>query len=431
MGTKLAAKETLKLTNESVKSIPLAETGKHYIYDSERRGFCVRVTPTGKFYAVRLKIRGKEFQRSIGRVEDMTAIAARNLAEVIIGELRKGVDRNTERREAIKKAEEDASAAKFEEERLAAEAVTISGALETYLAKKKLKPRTVSDYNGLVELELSAWAKKPLQEIDKDAAELKFKQIAEERGMTRAVHALRLCRFLCRDRGKGLQNWAGIPLKSNVRKTTLKHHDGKTIYSTLTGLTHELAASKYVMALLLTGCRRGELANVLVSDVGAACRTLTIRDPKNGKDHIIQCSTQLKGILEGLVKDADGDPRPPDALLFGLCGDPRKTLKRINDAVQKSSDISSESNGTAVINKRFSLHHLRKLCGITLNHLRFPHATIQAVLNHTPESDDVTSRNYIEVDAEEKRCAWQAMSDYYATSAAKVIQIPTPQQAAA
>lgn len=430
MGVKNEAKTTAKLTNEMVKGLPLAATGKHYVYDTERRGFCVRVTPTGKFYAVRIKINGKEFQRSLCRVEETTAIAARNKAEVIIGELRQGLDRKAEARKEKQQQAEAVQAAKEEAERIAAGAFTISTALVTYLGKKKLKPRTIDDYNSIAEVELAEWVNKPLAEIDRDTAELKFKEITEDRGKTRAVQALKLCRMLCRDRKQGLQDWTKFFPKGNVRKTQLKHHDGKIIYSTLTGLTHDLAASKYVMALLLTGCRRGELASVLVSDVGLNCRTLTIRDPKNGKDHIIQCSTQLKAILEGLVVDGDGDKRPADAKLFGLCGDPRKTLKRINSAVQVEADQSAELNGTAVIDKQFSLHHLRKLCGITLNHLRFPHATIQAVLNHTPDAEDVTSRNYIEVDEEEKRCAWQAMSDYYAASLAKVIPIPTQQAAA-
>lgn len=418
MGTKLEAKASVKLTNESVRMIPLVASGKTYVYDTERRGFCVRVTPTGKFYAVRIKVHGKEYQRSICRVEDATAVAARNRAEIIIGELRQGVDRNKERREAAKIQKE-------ESERISKEAATLTIWLEDYLGRKTLKPRTVNDYRSILAVELLEWADKPLREIDRNAAELKFKEIFHDRGVTRAVHALRLCRILCRDAKVGLQDWGKLFPKLPPKKTTLRHGDGKIIYNQLQDLKHHLAASKYVMALLLTGCRREELAEVLVSDVGAGCRTITLPDPKNGKPHVIQCSTQLREIVESLVVDKDGDSRPADAKLFGLCGDPRKTLKRIKEAVQKAADAASEANGTAVINKHFSLHDLRKLCGITLNHLRFPHATIQAVLNHTPDANDVTSRHYIDVDPEELRLAWQALADYYSSGKGNVIQLPT------
>lgn len=427
MSGKRIAQQVVKLTNESVKALPFADKGKHYVYDSERRGFCVRVTPSSKFYAVRLKLNGEDCQRSIGRVEELTAVAARNRAEVIIGELRSGIDRNKERRAAIHQAR----AAKATAQAEALAAPTVSSSLADYLSKRKLKPRTVADYNGILGRELKSWANKPLHEIDRHEVELKFRELTDIHGESRAAQAMRILRAICKNSKDkvGLQDWGKLFPKPKVAKTGLRHADGKIIYKALVDFPNPLAASEYILAVLLTGARRTEMAEVLVGDVGPGARTITLRDTKNGKDHVIQCSTQLRAIIEPLTKDQDGDKRPADAKLFGLCGDPRKTLKSINKTVQEAADIAAE-NGAATIDKSFSLHSLRKLCAITLNHLRIPHATIKAVLNHTPDARDVTALNYITVDEEEMLMAWQALGDYYSATTAHVIQLPTIKAAA-
>lgn len=434
MGTKRVAIQTMKLTNESVKNQPLVASGKAYIYDTERRGFCLRVTPTSKFYAVRIKVGGKEYQRSICRVEDSTAVAARAKAEVMIGEFRQGIDQKAIKRaeaEAAKKAADDA-------EQLQANQVTLSTALADYLptaisarTKRPLKERTKSDYRYLMDNELKLWNETPLASIDRDMAGSMMATISGARGSTRAVHAMRLVRLLCRKNKSGLLDWEGFGLTTRARKTGLRPTDGRILFEALGDMTHNLASSPYVMALLLTGCRRGELAKVLVSDVGHGGRTITLRDTKNGSDFVIQCSTQLREIVCKLIVDKDGDPRPADAALFGLCGDPRRTLENCNRIVQAAADEASAINGTAMLDKSFSLHSLRKLCSITLTHLKYPESVVDAVLNHAPDSSNVTRHNYIgEIDPEDMRLAWQALADYYAATQTNVIQLPVIKAAA-
>jgi integrase len=428
MGTKREAKQVAKLTNELVKVTPLAASTSYNIYDTEQRGFCLRVTPTGKAYGIRVKIGGKEYQRSLGRAESTTATAARGKAKTLIGDLINGIDKKKADREK-KKAEKELPPAKD---------LTLEQALESYLSvavnlkrdNKPLKERTKTDYRYLMKHELNEWSQIPLKDITREKADaIRFK-VVEERGATRGVHAMRLIRVLCRKYQIGLQNWEKFFPRSNPRKTGLRPHDGKILFGALSGMTHNLSSTPYVMALLLTGCRRGELANVLVSDVGSDGRTITLRETKNGSDHVIQCSTQLREIVKRLLLDKNGEKRIPDAKLFEHCGDPRKTLIRCNKILQEAADEASEANGTAIVDKSFSLHDLRKLCAITLNSLGCTHSVVMAILNHTPDAGDVTSRHYLgEIDAEEKRVAWQKLADYYSSLAANVIQLPTARAA--
>lgn len=434
-GQKKQAKRTAKITNELVKTTPLATGQPFNIYDTELRGFCLRVTRTNKSYGVRIKVGGKEVYRSIAAIGRTgcpdTATRARDRAKALIGELVKGIDTKADEK-TKKRAEREAAKAKNVEP----EVLTLASALESYIAvainlkqDKPISERTKSDYRYIMTHELKEWANIPLESIDRKMADAMRIKIVQERGATRAVHGMRLVRTLCRKYKVGLLDWENFFPKSTVRTTELEPDDGKILFEALSEMTHHSSSSRYVMALLLTGCRRKELADVLVSDVGQDGRTITLRETKNGNKHVIQCSTQLREIVKGLMVDSDGDKRQGDFKLFGKCGDPRKTLINCNKVVKDAANAASEANGTAILDKSFSLHDLRKLCAITLNKLRFPHATIQAVLNHTPAASDVTSACYIKVSEEERRLAWQALADYYSETKATVIQLPTARAA--
>lgn len=421
MAEKKVALERIKLTQESVAAIPLVEAGKRYVYDTDQPGFCVRVTPLAKFYAVRIKIGGTEYQRSIAKVTPgITAGMARSKARTLIGELHNGVDKSRERRE--KKRLE--SVANNDE---SAPDLTVAEALEDYFTRvtkrtKPLKESTKADYRYILNNELVSIKDEPLKNVTRESAERLMASITENRGVTRAVHGLRLLRALCKKNPKIVSvGWADFFPKLPARETDLRHADGRLIYSELLGMGKTHPGSVFGLAMLLTGCRPGELRGVLVGDVDELSGSILLKDTKNRTDHRVYLSTQAAALIMPLLKDRDGDPRPTDAALFQHHGDPRPAFRKVE------SSLLDQWLGQ----RHITSTDFRKLCAITLTHLGFPHAVVKGVINHKPDSRDVTMTNYIRVPPEDLKRAWQALGDYYSTSAAKVIQLPTPQQAAA
>lgn len=415
MGTKLEAKTSIKLTNESVKALPLAAAGKHYVYDTERRGFCVRVTPTGKFYAVRLKVKGKEYQRSICRVEETTAVAARGKAEVIIGELRQGFDRNTEERQRIRLEREERLAEQKDRE----EAMTVAQALQDYYGRtlKPLKPRTVADYEGIMKRELKSIANTPLRDITREGVERLMATISRERGATRAVHAVRLLRALCKKNPDiAIQNFNKLIPKQRPDGTDLEHQDGKFIYAELLKRIDTHPSAKIALTMLLTGNRPDETKKVLVRDVDAERRTMTLPDPKNGKPHTIYMSKQLSEIILPLLKDGDGESRIPDAVLF-----PSLDTRYIWSLIEKVINVKSR------VKKHIRPKDMRKMAGSAIIHLGWGSEYRDALLNHTPT--DVGGRHYTFITQEDKDRAWQAVADYYSANTSNVITLPTKRAA--
>lgn len=419
MAEKKVALERIKLTQESVAAIPLVDSGKRYVYDTDQPGFCVRVTPLAKFYAVRIKIGGTEYQRSIAKVTpSITAGMARSKARALIGDLHNGVDKSRERREKNKREAEEAKAAPVID-------MTVSDALDDYftrVTRKPLKESTKDDYRYILKNELASIKDEPLKSVTRQSAERLMAKIIEEKGLTRGVHGLRLLRALCRKNPHIVSvDWSGFFPKLPPRETDLVHADGRLIYSELSGMGKTHPGSVFALAMLLTGCRPGELRDALVSDVDELSCSVLLKDTKNRTDHRVYLSTQAAALILPLLKDKDGDPRPADAALFQHHGDPRPSYRKVE------RNLVEQWLGQ----KHITDTDFRKLCTSTLTHLGFPYPVVKGVVNHKPSPQEVTMTNYIRVPPEDLKRAWQALGDYYATSVAKVIQLPTPQQAAA
>ena len=100
-----------------------------------------------------------------------------------------------------------------------------------------------------------------------------------------------------------------------------------------------------VEAALETGCRQGELltlqwGEVNLRDVKPEIR-LTAEKTKTRTDRTIPISTRLRPILEMRRNDAEGEPHPPDAYVFGhpATGEPLTTIKTAWRLAMKRSGI--------------------------------------------------------------------------------------------
>lgn len=155
-----------KLTKKVVDQADLSR-GRHYLWDSELKGFGVQVEPTGtKTYIVRYRPKGlgrsgpRRFFK-IGRHGDLTADQARNEAKTVLAEVARGLD----------------PAATFALKRTAHEnrknALTFAQLCSWFLdghAKALRKARTAKNYEILVRLHIeSALGSIPANEVSRTA----------------------------------------------------------------------------------------------------------------------------------------------------------------------------------------------------------------------------------------------------------------------
>ncbi len=107
-----------------------------------------------------------------------------------------------------------------------------------------------------------------------------------------------------------------LELLLNGRTETVKASDGRTW---TVQRAPDPALRLYVVALLQTGARRGELLNLRWGDVDMRARTVTFRQTKNGDSRTIPMTTTLRELLQALPRPLDHEAhvlpqRSPQAL---------------------------------------------------------------------------------------------------------------------
>lgn len=115
----------------------------------------------------------------MGKYGSLTAEAARKEAQKLLGQIASGKDPIAEKQ-----------AAKMRE-------VTLKEVYEDYLkTRKALKPKTIYDYNRVVNNALAHWLKKPLTSITKDKVTKIHEKLGSEHGHAYANLAMRVLRAL-------------------------------------------------------------------------------------------------------------------------------------------------------------------------------------------------------------------------------------------
>jgi integrase len=140
--------------------------------------------------------------------------------------------------------------------------------------------------------------------------------------------------------------------------------------------------------MLLTGCRPGEAAGIVIGDVDLKGGRVTLRDTKNRSDHVILLSKEAAAIVE-----RHAGRRAKAASLFDVV-DPGKTLDTICDAAGVEG---------------MTPHKLRHTFASIAAEL-VPAFTLRRLLNHAA-GGDVAAAHYVGVSDAQLRAAWQAVAD--------------------
>lgn len=405
----------IKLTKIAVEKLPFADKGKQVdYYDSELDGFGVRVSATGKKYFVRAHIGSRRIRVMMKSAQLISAEEARREAKAKIGTMAQGIDPNQVERERIRLDEE-----KRQEE--AIQGITLQEALEAYIQKGNLKPRTMTTYQDLFRLYLADWLTRPAMDITRDMVKTRHLEIATGQRQRQAFkrdsdaqktpdtkrregaadNCMRTLRavlnyaFDDEEGGTAYLNPCNI-LSSKKRKawfkverrqTLIKNSDLHAWGKAVMALENDTMRD-FLLFLIFTGLRRNEAARLKWSQVDFQEGCFTIPDTKNGDPHTLPLSDHLYGILAERKDGPAGSsvyvfPGPGEA---GHLQEPKRAIQAVTDA-------------TGI---KFTCHDLRRTFATLAEGLDLSIYTVKALLNHRQPNNDVTG-GYIQIETERLR----------------------------
>lgn len=392
-----------KLTKTEVDKLPFTEKpgAQAFYYDTELKGFGLRISSSTKSYFAETKVRGKTVRVSLGKHGVVTAEEARKEAKVQLAAMTKDINPNQVQRENRIKT------------------ITLNEVYMDYMAaRKSLKPSTKRDYKTCVEVYLKDWIHKPMLDITRDMVESKHKEISE-RSEARANLAMRFLRALFnfaaeyRD-AKGHVVIADNPVrrlsakkiwnKVKLRTNYIQPHQLKPWWEAVWALKNDQTRGStqdresvrdYLLLLLFTGLRREEALSLTWDNIDFGARSLTIFDTKNRLDHQVFLSDFLFDLLKRRKAASISNWVFPGSGKLGRIIDPRKLM-------QKVEELSGVS---------FSSHDLRRSFASIVNALgdSINYYTVKRLLNH--KTADVTA-GYIQHNPEKLREAMQAVTNF-------------------
>ncbi|MGE0917919.1 tyrosine-type recombinase/integrase [Trichlorobacter lovleyi] len=363
--------DRVKLTKDRVNKMlaeyqASGETGRKDVYDSETRGFMVRLSATKGTYCVAKRVNGKMTRVTIGDhgvyLPDHAnpKLNARKLAQSIIADMNTGENPNE-----IKKERR-------------AQGLTLQEALDNYfLDNPKLKPRTVKEYRSMLQNHVPSWMNKPIKNVTPDMVQKLHTKLTREQKPEQANKVVRTLRAIFYQNKALLpENPACLPRKkwnkSERRTRVVKDFQLPDWYVAIRNYRNQDIAD-YLMLLLFTGMRRSEGFSLLWEDVDLKSKTLIARDTKNGKPHTMPLSDYLCELLERRKADkVNAFVFPSFSSKSGHLVEPKKVLA----AVVKTSGI------------KFSFHDLRRTFMSAAAALGISETLIKRLVNHSVQ--DVT-----------------------------------------
>ena len=294
----MAARSNLRITKRTVDA--LAVEGKDAVFwDHDLPGFGVRVYASGrKMYVVQSRARGGPKRVTIGRHGDIAAEGARKQAAVII--------------DRIKQGEDPVPAPP-------AAALTVAGLAERYLRAHvavQCKASTAATYRGVLDNyilpELGAMSIRAVERGH--VAALHYKLRNTPIAANRAIKILSKMFSLA-------EAWDMSPAgknpcrslrryKEQERERFLTEEEIRRLGRVLDAAEAKGSVWPHAVAiirlLMLTGCRRNEIATLQWDDVDRTAGVLRLRDAKTGA-RMVPLTPMVKAVLDGIPR-VKGNP---------------------------------------------------------------------------------------------------------------------------
>lgn len=380
-------------TKATLDALPTPEPGKRVVYhDIKTPGLQVRITSTGiKTFCVFRRVNGTPERVTLGRYPDMTPEQARRKATEVNGEIARGASPAAQKR------------------RVKLEAKTLQEVFEDYqVARKSLKPLTVADMTKALNHACPDWLPLPLTKITPAMVAKRHRTYGTEHSEARANLVMRYLRALMNFAMASYKDEQGRPLvalnpvkvlsetrawyRVDRRQTLIQPHQLGAWVNAVLALP-SVDHRDYFMTVLLTGLRRQEALGLAWSEVDKDARTLTVRDPKNHRDHVLPLSDYLVELFEQRRLAAVGDRVFADAQ--GRC---IANFRYAQAAVAQACGVT------------FCIHDLRRTFATLAESLDIPAYALKRLLNHA-DGADVTA-GYIVTSSERLRAPMQKITDF-------------------
>lgn len=385
----------LNLNSTAVRNLAHPETGQLIVWDQAVPGFGVRLTRGSKTYIAETRVAGRTRRVSIGPTDLYRIEEARREAKKLLGSMAGGTDVNAARAEAR------------------ARTVTLEQAADLYFANRSLKPSTEAEYRGKLRVHFSDWMDRELRTISPQAFVQRFDHITERAGPATANGAARVFSAVW----NFARAWTAAPdgtptlLESPTHRLTAlkKFHPAKrraghlpldafpAFFSALDSISTDQAGrdfADFAEFLLRTGCRKGEASKLIWERVNMEDGTFTFVDTKNGRDHTLPMSSQIRAIFKRRSAMRGGEHVFYPETRAGRA-DPRKTLARFRQA----------------LGQEIMLHDLRRTFAIMTEKMDLPYSVTKRLMNHA-DGRDVTL-GYLVHDADRLRGHIQRLNDEF------------------
>jgi integrase len=403
----------MKLTKSNIETKVKAPTDKDQVFyrDDELKGFALRVTASGTMSFVVEKVVNNRVKRiTLGKYSDaLPAEKARKMAQVLIGRITDGIDPIAEKKS--KRMHQ----------------TTLGEVMTDYLhTRKGLKPKTIYDYQRVVNIAFAAWKDKPLTSINKDKVEKQHSKLGQDHGEAYANLAMRVLRALFNFAAGKYEDSEGRSLiidnpvkrlsqtrawyRIERRQTFIKAHELAPWYQGIQALENEILRD-YLLLIVFTGLRRQEAAKLRRDQVDFRARTLTITDTKNHEAHTLPLSDYLLDLLHRRLESTTNNFVFPGTGAGGYIIEPRKQISK----VIASTGIT------------FTVHDLRRTFITVAESLDIPAYALKRLLNHKMQND--VTAGYIIADAERLRKPMQQITDVLlkhmgAKRSSEIIELP-------
>lgn len=379
-----------KFTEAEIRKLPLNEKGTQALYwDTEIRGFGLRVNGGSKSYIVQARVKGREKRITVGRTSVFDLKSARAEAQSILSQMYRGIDVSAQNKEDIKNA------------------VTLGKAFQSFEIEKKnkLKKGTLDNYRSFMKNHFADWKNTQLTSISTQMVIQRHGKITKT-GPYAANHAMVFLGTLFDYTFAEDDNPPRNPVRVLGKDKKNLYNDFEQKVSPITqanlrkwvdaiaNLNNNSMKAAF-LTILLTGLRKQECLKLRWNDVDFMENVINIPHPKNRKPLTIPLSTQLISIFQAMHKSTN---RHPKWVFPSTCYDGRITdLKSAVRIIRREHSFD------------FVTHDLRRTFLTLAYKLKISDFTIASLANHTPKLA-VTAR-YINKDTEYVRSQVQIISD--------------------
>lgn len=348
-----------KLTDRLVRALEMPDKGNRITYDTDVRGFGVRITARGSVsFVLNFRVGRRERRYTIGAYPDWSVAAAREEAKRLKREVSLGFDPMGERHD----------------ERAAP---TVAELADRYLAEHaihKVERAQADDRSMIKKLILPEIGMLKVRDVRPEDIDKLHQSVSK----AKPIRANRVAQLLSKMFNLSIR-WeyrVDSPVRGlrknpeHKRQRYLSDEELSRLISTLDGHSNQVAANA-VRLLLLTGARRGEVLNATWSqfDLDRGIWIKPSAHTKQKKEHRVPLSDTTIDLLTGMKETAGGE----ECVFPGkVPGEPLKELKGFWKNVCKKAELAD-----------FRIHDLRHTYASILASSGLSLPVIGALLGHT------------------------------------------------